>query len=78
MNVKLRAIVSVAFLLLGVLLMVLAGSRMFAEGVRADATGTAGVIEPLDFVFAIGGLCAFLAGVLMLGYAVIALHRMRV
>ena len=72
MKLRYRVVTGVLSLLGGVALMAIAASRMFAEGMRADATGTAGSISPIDFVLGIVGLVAFFAGVLLVGYAAAA------
>ena len=72
-----KAVGGIVLAVVGVVLMIAIGSRLFAEGALADATGTIGEVGPLEIALLVVGLFAFFAGVIVLGYAVIAMNRKR-
>ena len=61
-----KALVGVVLIVVGVVIVFLAGTASFEGGVRADATQAAGDVEPAMVGLAVAGLVAFLWGAWLL------------
>ena len=57
-----RSLIGLGLVLLGAVAIGLGIAAMFAEGIRADETGTAGALNPLDMLLTLGGMAAVAIG----------------